>query len=88
MSSSMDGVLRHGGDMVPVPDLRDRWLLSKITQDNFFGREPVSGPLPAERADEDDNAHLSQLLHQIDFVYHSQGEGITINPCSTMRMRV
>lgn len=41
-----------------VSELRDKWLLRNILQDNFFDKEPVSGTPPAERADGDDNAPL------------------------------
>lgn len=72
-SSSWVGVLRHGDDMVPVQESRDRWLLSKILLDNFSDREPVIGGESAERTNEDNDAPLSLLLYQTVFVDHSQG---------------
>lgn len=41
--------MTYGYDMVPILESRDRWLLSKILLDNFFGREPVSGGELSER---------------------------------------
>lgn len=61
--------------MVPKPESRDKWLLSKVLQDSFFDMEPMDGASLSERADEDDNTPLSQLLHQTMFANHSQGEG-------------
>lgn len=58
-SSSRAGVLRHGDNLDPILESRDRWLLSKTTGDNFFEREPVSGALPFDRVDEDDSVLLS-----------------------------
>lgn len=42
---------------------RDKWLLSKILEDNFFDREPVSDAHSFKRAEDNDEAFLSQLLH-------------------------
>lgn len=82
-------VLRHAGDLFPVPDTRDRWLFDKI-YDNFWDRETVSGASPFERVegDDDGNTLLSQSSLHTMFVDHSQGEGITINPHSILRMRI
>lgn len=57
--ASRAGVPRHGNDLVPVPESRDKWLLSKVLQDDFFDREPANGDSPCERIEEDDSAPLS-----------------------------
>lgn len=49
----------YGDDLVLMPESRDKWLLSKVLQDSFFDKEPVSGASPSEIAEEDDNAPLS-----------------------------
>lgn len=36
-------VLRYVGDLVPMPDTKDRGLLNMILDDNFWAMEPVSG---------------------------------------------
>lgn len=66
-------VRRHAGDLVPMTDTRDRWLLSKILDENFWDRELVNGTSPFERAEGDDNdtVLLSKLIHQTVFVDHS-----------------
>lgn len=74
--------------MVPMPELRDRWLLIKILLDSFFDREPVGGGELAVRANKDDDAPLSQLLHQTVFFGHNQRNGVTISPRSILRMRI
>lgn len=53
-SASWVGILKHGSDKIPMPKSREKWLLSKILQDGFFDREPVSGASSTERADQDD----------------------------------
>lgn len=78
-SASRAGVLKHSDHMVPMSESTDKWLLSKILQDKYFGREPMDGASPSERADKDDNNPLSQMMHQTVFADHSQGEGVTIN---------
>lgn len=75
-------------DMVPMLESRDRWRFSNIILGGFFYRESVSGREPVERGNEEDDAPLSQLLHQTIFVDHSQGDGVTINPRSTLSMRI
>lgn len=77
-SSSRAGFLRHGNDMVLMPKFCDRWILSKILLDNIFDKEPITDGETTERTNEDDDASLSQLLHQIVFADHSQGEGVKI----------
>lgn len=70
-SSTRARVLRHGDDLVFIPVSRDRWLLRKILQDDFFDKVLVSAASLFERANEDDNAPLSQLLHQTVFGDHN-----------------
>lgn len=41
-----------------MSELKDKWLLSKVLQDNFFNRGHVSGASLSEKAEEDDNALL------------------------------
>lgn len=71
-STSKARVLKHGDDLVFMLESRDKWVLSKILEQGFFKREPMSGTFTFKRANEDDNAH-SQLLHQTVVVNHSQG---------------
>lgn len=61
--------------------------MRKVLQDSFFDKGPVGRASPFERVDEDDNALLFQLMHQIVFGHHSQGEGATIIPRSFLRIR-
>lgn len=49
------GLLRQFGDLVPVLEIRDRWLLSRITDGNFWNREPVNATSPFELAEDDDD---------------------------------
>lgn len=63
-SASRIGVLKHGDYLVPKTEPSDNFLLSKILQDSFFDRASRSGASPPKRANKDDNAPLSQLLHQ------------------------
>lgn len=84
-SSSRAGILRYG-DGVPMLEPRHQWLLGKILLDDFFNREPVGGALPAERANDDENAPFSKLLHQTIFVDHSQSYGVTLDPRCILRM--
>lgn len=79
--------MRYGDDMVPMPELRDMWLLSNILLDSFFDKELVSGGEPAKEANEDDDSPLSQLMHQNVFVDHSQGTGVT-RSLSILWMRI
>lgn len=51
-------VLRYVGDLVPMPDMKDRGLLNMILDDNFWAMEPVSGASLFERGDDDDNTLL------------------------------
>lgn len=74
--------------MVYMPESRDRWLLSNSFLDSFFDSELVSRGEQAERRNEDYDAPLSQLLHQMVFVGHNQGDRVSINPRSLLRMRI
>lgn len=61
---------------------------AKILLDSIFDREPVGSSSPFERDEEDDNAPLAELMHQMVFGNHNQWERIMINPHSILRMRV
>lgn len=56
------GILKYG-DNVTIQEPKHQWLLSRILYDNFFYQEPVGSAFPVERAEDDDNAPLSELLH-------------------------
>lgn len=76
--ASRDGLLRHPGDLVPITETRDRCLLSRILEDNFWNREPVNIASPLEHAEdnEDDNTFLSQFMYQDVFVDHTKRMGL------------
>lgn len=60
--SSRVGLLRHPSDLVSTLETRDRWLLSRMLDDNFWNGEPVNVASPF--GDDDDNTPLSQLMYQ------------------------
>lgn len=66
------------------------WLLSRILDDSIWNGELASVASPSERAegDNDDKAPLSQFMHQIVFVDHSQRDMVVISPTSILRVRV
>lgn len=53
MASRLD-VLRDVGDLVPMPDTKNRRLLNMILDDNFWDMEPVRGVSLFEIGDNDD----------------------------------
>lgn len=51
VSASRVGVLKYGNNLVLMLESMDKWLLSKVLQDNFFEKEPVGGASVSQRAD-------------------------------------
>lgn len=86
-SSLRTGILKYD-DEVPLLELRDQRLPSMIVLNSFFDRDLMSGASPVDKAEADDNAPLSEFLHQTIFPDFTQGEGFTINPRSILRMRI
>lgn len=44
--ASKVGLLRYLGDLVPIPESRNRWLLCKILDDKFYNRDPFIATSP------------------------------------------
>lgn len=61
--------------MVPIPERRDRWLLSKDLDDILNG-EPVSNTSPFKRVEgDDDDKHSPVSFGVSDCVYGSDSRG-------------
>lgn len=73
--ASRVGLLRYPGDLVLMPKSKDKWLLCKISDDNFWDREPVtdaSSFKPIVSNDEEEDATpLSHFICQIAFGDHN-----------------